>query len=349
MVGGSLVGDDLLNARDAVLGEGGRMSLEALGWNGQWREKFEALAVTGLVPARVVGEHRSHYRVATEATELSAGTTGRLRNTVALRSDLPGVGDFVALNLSEGDSPSTIEVVLPRTSALIRKASGTPDPQLLAANVDVVFIVTALGGDFNLPRMMRYLALVQQSGATPVIVVNKSDLESDVVGSAGQIEGIDPDMPVHVITARARECTHVLEQYFTGNRTVALIGSSGVGKSTLTNQLLGRDAQATGEVRGYDGRGRHTTTHRQLFVRKRGGAIVDTPGLRGLELWNTADAGVNNFDDIKRLALQCRFSNCQHRTEPDCAVRSAVERGEVDGVHFAEYIKSTNGRGRSAG
>ena len=266
------------------------MSLEALGWNRQWREKFEAHTATGLVPARVVGEHRSHYRVATEATELSAGTTGRMRNTVGQRSDLPGVGDFVAVNLSEGDGPSTIEVILPRTSALIRKAPGTPDPQLLAANVDVVFIVTALGGDFNLPRMKRYLALVQQSGAAPAIVVNKSDLENHVVGSAGQIEGIGPDVSVHVISARAYESIRILEQYFTGNRTVALIGSSGVGKSTLTNQLLGLDAQATQEVRSYDGRGRHTTTHRQLLIRPQGGAIVDTPGLRGLELWNTAEA-----------------------------------------------------------
>ncbi len=324
------------------------MSLEALGWNGQWQERFEALAAKGLVPARVVGEHRSHYRVATEAAELSAGTTGRLRNTVAQRSDLPGVGDFVAVSLSRGDGPSTIEVVLPRTSALIRKASGTSNPQLLAANVDVVFIVTALGGDFNLQRMKRYLALVQQSSATPVIVVNKSDLENDVVGSAGQIEGIGPDLPVHMISARERESIHVLEHYFTGNRTVALIGSSGVGKSTLTNQLLGRDAQATQEVRGYDGRGRHTTTHRQLLVRLQGGAVVDTPGLRGLEIWNAADADVKTFDDIERLALQCRFSNCQHKTEPDCAVRTAVERGEIDGVHFADYIKFANERGRSA-
>lgn len=320
------------------------MSLEALGWNAQWQEKFSALAGTGLVPARVVGEHRSHYQVATESAEVSAGTTGRLRNTVAQRSDLPGVGDFVALSLSEGDSPSTIEAVLPRTSALIRKASGTPDPQLLAANVDVVFIVTALGGDFNLPRMMRYLALVQQSGATPVIVVNKSDLKNDVVGSAGQIDGIGPDVPVHMISARAPDSTHVLEAYFTGNRTIALLGSSGVGKSTLTNRLVGRDAQATGEVRGFDGRGRHTTTHRQLLVRTRGGAIVDTPGLRGLELWNPTDADVTSFDDIEQLALQCRFSNCRHRTEPGCAVRSAVDRGEVDGAHFADYIKSAHGR-----
>jgi ribosome biogenesis GTPase len=325
------------------------MSLEALGWNTQWREKFEAHAATGLIPARVVGEHRSHYRVATESTELSAGTTGRMRNKVAQRSDLPGVGDFVAVNVPEDDGPSTIEVVLPRTSALIRKAPGTPDPQLLAANVDAVFIVTALGGDFNLARMKRYLALVQQSDAAPVIVVNKSDLENDVVGSAGRIEGIGPGTPVHVISARAHESIRVLEHYFTGNRTVALIGSSGVGKSTLTNQLLGRDAQATQEVRGYDGRGRHTTTHRQLLIRPQGGAIVDTPGLRGLELWNTADAHEQGFDDIERLALQCRFSNCQHKTEPDCAVRSAVARGEIEASRFAEYIKSTSGRGRSAG
>jgi ribosome biogenesis GTPase / thiamine phosphate phosphatase len=314
--------------------------LEALGWNGQWREKFLALPASGFVPARVVGEHRSHYRVATETGELSVVMTGRLRNAVANRSELPGVGDFVAVNLSDGDGPSTIEAVLPRSSALIRKASGTPDPQLLAANVDVVFIVTALGGDFNLARMKRYLALVEQSGATPVIVVNKSDLENHVVGPTGEIEGIGPDVPVHTLSARVRADVDPLEHYFAGNRTVALFGSSGVGKSTLTNQLLGRDAQSTQEVRGYDGRGRHTTTHRQLFVRPLGGAIVDTPGLRGLELWNAEVATETGFDDIELLALQCRFSNCRHKSEPGCAIRSAVSRGVVDGDRFDEYIRS---------
>ena len=155
------------------------------------------------MPGRVVGEHRSHYRVATDTTELSAGTTGRLRNSAEERSDLPGVGDFVALRLAEGDGPAIIEGVLPRTSALVRKAAGEPRPQLLAANIDVVFIVTALGGDFNLARMQRYLALVLESGAIPVIVVNKSDLPDDVIGPAGQIEGIDPGVPIHAISARA--------------------------------------------------------------------------------------------------------------------------------------------------
>jgi ribosome biogenesis GTPase len=315
------------------------MSLEELGWNAQWQEKFAAQGCEGLVPARVVAEHRSHYRIATAETELSAGTTGRLRNTVDQRADLPGVGDFVAASLSEGDGPATIEAVLPRATALIRKASGKPDPQLLAANVDVVFIVTAVGGDFNLARLKRYWALVQQSGAGPVFVVNKSDLENSVVGAAGEIEGLGRDMLVHAISARVRESVQVLEQYFAGNRTVALIGSSGVGKSTLTNQLLGRDAQATQEVRDYDGRGQHTTTSRQLLVRSQGGAIIDTPGLRGLETWDATEATEGAFDDIEALALQCRFRNCRHGTEPDCAVRSAVARGDLDAVRLTAYLK----------
>ena len=323
------------------------MSLEALGWNRRWQEKFEAHDSNGLVPARVVGEHRSHYRVATEGTELSAGTTGRMRITAAQRSDLPGVGDFVAVAVSEVDGAATIEVVLPRTSALVRKASGKAVPQLLAANIDVVFIMTAQGGDFNLQRMKRYLALVQQSGATPVIVVNKLDLQNDVFGSAGQIDGIASDVPVHAISARACSGIYALEQYFNSNRTVVLLGSSGVGKSTLTNQLLGRDAQPTQEVRGYDGRGRHTTTHRQLLIRPQGGAIVDTPGLRGLELWNMTEPRESGFDHIERLALQCRFHNCRHCTEPGCAVRSAVGRGDLESARLADYIKLAVAHGRN--
>jgi ribosome biogenesis GTPase len=315
------------------------MSLEELGWNARWQEKFEANGGEGLVPARVVAEHRSHYRIATEETEFSASTTGRLRNTAGQRADLPGVGDFVAANISERDGPATIEAVLPRASALIRKASGKPDPQLLAANVDVVFIVTAMGGDFNLARLKRYWALVQQSGAAPVFVVNKSDLENNVVSAAAEIESLGHDMLVHVISARVRESVQVLAQYFTGNRTVALVGSSGVGKSTLTNQLLGRDAQATQKVRDYDGRGQHTTTSRQLLVRSQGGAIIDTPGLRGLETWDATEAAEGAFDDIEGLALQCRFRNCGHNTEPDCAVRSAIARGDLDAARLSDYIK----------
>jgi ribosome biogenesis GTPase len=294
------------------------MTLEALGWSVRRQKEFATHAADGLSPGRVVGEHRSHYRVATDVTELT------------------GVGDFVALRLAQGDGPATIEAVLPRTSALVREAAGERRPQLLAANIDVVFIMTALDGDLSLPRIVRYLELVGESGATPVIVINKADLSNDVIGTTGQIEGIAPAVPIHAISARdgARD----LEQYFQGNRTVALIGSSGVGKSTLTNQLLGRAAQATQEVRAHDSRGRHTTTHRQLFRRPRGGAIVDTPGLRGLEVWNAAEGSKDNFDDIQALATGCRFRDCRHDSEPACAVRAAVKRGDLDAARFASYV-----------
>ena len=315
------------------------MPLAVFGWSSERRAEFAPHAAEGLVPGRVIGEHRSHFQVATDAAELSAELTGRLRNAAVQRSDLAGVGDFVALRLSAGDGNATIEEVLPRTSALIRKASGEERPQLLAANVDVVFIVTAPDGDFNLPRIERLLALVADSGASPVIVLNKSDLTDDVAGTKEQIATIAPGVSVHAISARAGDGIAEIEQYFAGNRTVGLIGSSGVGKSTLTNQLLGRAAQATQEVRAHDSRGRHTTTHRQLFLRPHGGSIIDTPGMRGVERWLPGTDAGSNFDDIETLALECKFSNCRHEAEPKCAVRAAVARGDLDAERVAGYVR----------
>lgn len=302
------------------------MTLETLGWQDIRQQEFAPYAAMGLVPGRVMGEHRTHFQVATDVIELSAEITGRLRKSAAQHSDLPGVGDFVAIRLAERDGPASLEAVLPRTSALVRMAAGKKRPQLLAANIDVVFIVTAPDGDFNLPRLERYLALVRESGADPVIVVNKSDLTSDVVGITGQIAAIAPGVPIHAISARRDDSIDVLEAYLEGNRTIVFVGSSGVGKSSLTNRLMGHAVQATQEVRTHDSRGRHTTTHRQLFIRPRGGAIIDTPGIRGLELWN-AEKDVDTVpDEIAALALQCRFRDCRHESEPGCAVRAAAEQ-----------------------
>jgi ribosome biogenesis GTPase len=317
------------------------MGLDVLGWNERWQEKFAALDVEGLVPGRVIGEHRSHFQVAIEVTELSAGTAGRLRKAAKERSDLPGVGDFVAVRPPAGDGPATIEAVLPRLSALVRKASGESRPQLLAANVDVVFIMTTPDNDLNLPRLERYLALVRDSGASPVIVVNKADLTQDALEITGRIAAIAPGVPIHVVSARGRVGIEELERFFDGNRTIAFVGSSGVGKSTLTNLLLGRSAQATQEVRAHDSRGRHTTTHRQLFTRPEGGSIIDTPGMRSLEVWNPPAETADGFEDIEALATQCKFRDCRHGSEPACAVRAAVERGEVDAARAAAYATRT--------
>lgn len=312
------------------------MTLKTLGWSGQWQAEFAARAAEGLTPGRIVIEHRTGFRVATDTNELSAEMAGHLRHAATQRSDLAGVGDFVALRMAASDGPATIEGVLPRTSALIRKASGENRPQLLAANVDVAFIVTAPDGDLNLPRVERLLAVITESGAAPVIVLNKADLTDDAAGMMEQISTVAQDVPIHAVSALAHSISK-LEQYFVGARTVVLIGSSGVGKSTLTNALLGRAAQATQEVRAYDSRGRHTTTHRQLFVRPGGGSIIDMPGIRGVEVWNANENVDSNFEDIETLALECKFSDCRHEGEPKCAVQAAVARGDLNADRLTLY------------
>ncbi len=314
------------------------MTLTTFGWSNERQAAFAPSAAAGLIPGRVVGEHRSHFDVATEAGEMPAEMTGRLRKAAAQRSDLAGVGDFVALRLPSGNGPATIEDVLPRTSALIRKASGENRPQLLVANVDTVFIVTAPDGDFNLPRIERLLGLVAESGANAVIVLNKADLADSAAEALAQLCSVAPGVPVHAISAKTRGIS-TLESYFEANHTVALIGSSGVGKSTMTNALLGREAQATQEVRAHDSRGRHTTTHRQLFLRPGGGSIIDTPGMRGVESWNPDQNADKGFEDIETLALECKFSNCRHEAEPKCAVRAAVDRGDLDAGRVADYVR----------
>ncbi|MFA5957880.1 ribosome small subunit-dependent GTPase A [Hyphomicrobium sp.] len=321
------------------------MSLDAVGWSGQRQAEFGAHAADGLIPGRVVSEHRSHFRVATDAGEFSAVMTGRLRNAAVQRSDLAGVGDFVALRPAQGDGNATIEDVLRRHSALVRKASGEQRPQLLVANVDIVFIVTAPDGDFNLPRIERLLALVRDSGAVPVIILNKAELADDLAGIIKEIAEFAPGVAVHAISARSGDGISDIERYFAGNQTVGLIGSSGVGKSTLTNKLTGYSEQATQEIRAHDSRGRHTTTHRQLFIRPQGGAVIDMPGMRGLELWKSADNVEVDFDDIETLASGCRFRNCRHGAEPGCAVRAAVERGDIEATRVASYLSSAHERG----
>ncbi len=313
--------------------------LEALGWNGQRTLEFEPYAADGLMPGRLVAEHRTHYRVATKFAEISVKIGGRFRSEAAQRTDLPGVGDFVAVRPSAVGGPGLIEAILPRMSALVRTSAGEPRPQLVAENVDFIFFVMALDGDFNVQRLQRYPALAAESGAAPVIVINKADIEHVAAETTGQIVDIAPGAAMHIVSARNATGMAELTRYLDGNRTIALVGSSGAGKSTRTNQLLGQTLQATQEVRAHDSRGRHTTTHRQLFIRPRGGAIIDTPGMRGLELWERSKRVESDFEDIEALAAQCRFRNCRHVSEPACAVRAALASGVLDAKRFAHFMQ----------
>ena len=319
------------------------MDLHLLGWNAHWRDLFEPYAHDNLTLGRVVAEHRGAYRLETESGERTGALGGRLRHHAESRLDLPAVGDFVALRLSDGDGPAVVDAVLPRRTAFVRRAAGDrPDDQVIAANIDFVFVMMALDHNFNTRRVERYLAAVWESGASPVVLLNKADLCDEVDDKTREVCRVAIGVDVHAISALTAGDLTTLQRYTQPGVTIGVVGSSGVGKSTLLNRLLGRDVQATAGVRAHDSRGRHTTTHRELFVLPRGGLVIDTPGMREFQLSSPADGedGVDAvFADIEAFAAGCRFGDCAHRLEPGCAVRTAIERGALDASRFGAYEK----------
>jgi ribosome biogenesis GTPase / thiamine phosphate phosphatase len=305
--------------------------LAQLGWNDELAAEFESH--DGLEPGRVTVQHRGAWEVATEGDDALVEITGRLRHA-AEPGELPVVGDWVGLRAGQ------IDLVLPRRSKFSRKTPFTEiSEQVLVANVDVAFLVMGLDErDFNVRRLERYLTTAWEGGTTPVIVLNKADLADDLDAALAETEAVAFGVPVHVVTAVAGEGVELLRPYLSGGKTGVLLGSSGVGKSTLINALLGEGRLATGEVRS-DGRGRHTTTHRELLLLPDGGVLIDTPGLRELQLWET-DGGLDKaFADIADLVNQCRFSDCAHRTEPGCAVREALAEGTLPDERWESYLK----------
>lgn len=316
------------------------MNLETMGWTGAWAQAFAAINETKGVPARVVREHRGVYVVASQEGEMLGEISGRLRHRTPMRRDLPAVGDWVVAEQPDALSRAIIHAVLPRRSAFVRRsAGGKSEEQVVASNVDTIFLVSGLDHDFNLRRMERYLTLAYESGAEPVIVLNKADLCDDSDDARQQTESIACGVPILVVSATADLGLESLREALGPGKTGALLGSSGVGKSTLVNTLLGRETLRTAPVRQDDSKGRHTTTHRELIPLPGGAILIDTPGMRELQLVGDDSSLARCFDEIAELAAHCRFNDCSHTTEPGCAVLAALAQGRLDGQRYESYLR----------
>lgn len=318
-----------------------RFDLNALGWDETWAKAFAPFAAEGLIPARVAIEFNYIYRLYAESGELQAQHAGKLRHEASSREQLSAVGDWVAARPTAGEASATIEAVLPRRSKFSRKVAGElTEEQIVAANIDTVFLVMGLDGDYNPRRLERYLLLAFESGARPVVILNKSDLASHLSEDLDEIRGLADGIPVHAISAKDRSGIEVIEGYLGPGTTGALLGSSGVGKSTLVNALIGEDLLKTRDVRASDSRGRHTTRHRQLILLPGGrGLLVDTPGMRELQLWTQGEGSRETFDEILELAHGCHFTDCRHRDEPRCAVKQAIEAGTLAADRLEGFLK----------
>ena len=316
-------------------------ALAALGWDARWAGRMDPSVGRGWEPARVVCEHREAYVAAGASGDLRAELSGRFRHEHPARAEWPAVGDWVMVSPRAGEDAATVRAVLPRRSRFSRTAAGDrTEEQVVAANVDVVFLVSGLDGDFNVRRLERYLTVAWDSGARPVVVLNKADLCADADARAAEAEAAAPGAPVVVLSAATGTGVEALRAQVPPGATGALLGSSGVGKSSLVNALLGRERQAVRAVRADDSRGRHTTTHRELIPLPGGGLIMDTPGMRELQIWSADDDGLETaFADVEALAARCRFADCTHENEPGCAVRAALEDGSLDRGRFRSYTK----------
>ena len=316
------------------------LDLTALGWNPRLEALFAAHAAAGLFPARVSLEHTHIYRLLAADGEVLARVAGRLRHRAEARADYPAVGDWVAIEPDPHDGDARIHAILPRTSRFSRRAAGdVTEEQVVAANIDTVFLVGGLDGDFNPRRIERYLLVARESGAAPVIVLNKADLSDNPQARVEDVNALAQGTPVHAVSCRNPATLDILRQYLGHGQTGALLGSSGVGKSSIVNRLIGRDLLRTQDVRESDSRGRHTSATRQLVQLPGGGVLIDTPGMRELQLWDTGGALADTFGDIEELAMGCRFRDCRHRAEPGCAVLEAVSSGALSENRLASFQK----------
>ncbi|MDQ0900222.1 ribosome small subunit-dependent GTPase A [Paenibacillus sp. V4I7] len=316
------------------------MKNEDLGWNSFFEKAFEPYLNEGYQVGRVSLEHKHMYRVQTEVGEALAEVSGKMRHIALRREDYPAVGDWVVLSIREEEQRATIHAVLPRKSKFSRKVAGqVTEEQIVATNVDTVFLFTALNLDFNVRRIERYLVLAWESGANPVIVLSKADLCEDPEALAAEVAAVAVGVPIHIISSAENRGLDELAAYISPGQTVALLGSSGVGKSTLVNRIYGKDILETGDIRSGDDKGKHTTTHRELITLPGGGILIDTPGMRELQLWDASEGLSTSFQDIEELAERCFFQDCKHENEPKCAVKEALDEGTLPVERFQSYVK----------
>ncbi|MEI6713027.1 MAG: ribosome small subunit-dependent GTPase A [Verrucomicrobiota bacterium] len=319
------------------------MTLEDLGWNDGFEKEFAPYSKNGWKPARLIRDNRITYgALLGDGEEREVVLGGKVYHDAQTDAELPAVGDWVALELGGDDDETVIRARLRRQTCFSRKAAGhSSEEQVIVANVNVVMVVTEAGTDFNPRRLERYFAVIGRSGAKPVVLVNKTDLYSKAQNEevCEKIAALNPDASVHLTSAEQNKGLKKVREYFQQGVTVAFIGSSGVGKSALINRLLGDEYQWTGEVNEVTGKGRHTTSARELMVLRKGGIIVDNPGIKEVQMWTDEVILREQFADIEALSLQCKFHDCKHGTDAGCAIRFAVEAGELPAERYRGYLK----------
>ena len=318
------------------------MTLHELGWTPKLETAFAPCSAKGWVPARLIRETSINFSAFLEGgEEIDCILCGRLWNAAKTDAELPAVGDWVAVELGDENNPHVIRAQLPRRTVFSRKMPGnSSQAQVIGTNIDIVTVVTDAGADFNLRRLERYLTLIHKSGAKPVVLINKSDLftKRQLAATAAEISAISPDAKIHITSALKGEGLKAIRSHLGSGITMCIVGSSGVGKSTLVNQLYGEEWQWTSEVNEITGKGRHTTTSRELVPLPSGGLLIDNPGMREIQMWTDESTLRASFEDISKLASGCRFSDCSHERDADCAIRNAVSNGALAPARYESFL-----------